>query len=95
MTILRLLNETSVSREAEEYFIEQIRVSQGFEQVTKLKKMFTDIDISSETMKEMLAKEKAEREALEENDEVLQSMGFDSSKDNFKPSVSALIPSKK
>lgn len=56
MTMYRLLNETSLSREAEEYFIEKIRESQGLEQVTRLKKMLTDIDLSIETMK-MLRKE--------------------------------------
>ena len=53
LTSWRLLNETSVSREAEEQMVEKIEISQGIEQVIRLKQMFSDIDLSEIFLKEM------------------------------------------
>ena len=49
LTSMRLINETSVSREAEEAMVEHLVCKYGREQVNRLKQMFVDIDLS-ETM---------------------------------------------
>lgn len=51
---LRLINETSYSREVEEHVIEKLVTKYGREQLTRLKQMFVDIDLSEGLLSKML-----------------------------------------
>ena len=54
LTAMRLINETSVSREAEEVMVERLVSKYGREQVNRLKQMFVDIDLSETMLSRML-----------------------------------------
>lgn len=45
---LRLLNKTSISREAEEMMLQKLKVECGLNTVNKMSQMFTDIQLSKE-----------------------------------------------
>ena len=54
LTAMRLINETSVSREAEEVMVERLVSKYGRDQLSRLKQMFVDIDLSETMLSRML-----------------------------------------
>ena len=65
LTAFRLINETSVSREAETLVLDKISGKYGLDQVSRLKQMFVDIDLSEEMLYRMLVWEKEESKCPE------------------------------
>jgi len=48
----RLLNKTSISREAEEIMLQKLKVECGLNTVNKMSQMFTDIQLSKDLQSE-------------------------------------------
>ena len=55
---LRLMNDTSASRELEEGLLAKLCVQDSFETISKIKQMFVDIDLSDDLSQEFVRREK-------------------------------------
>ena len=53
LSAFRLINEVSVSREAEETMLDMLKRKYGVEQVARLKQMLLDVDLSEQLIYEM------------------------------------------
>ena len=76
LTAFRLINETSVSREAETLFLDKISGKYGIDQVSRLKRMFVDIDLSEVMLYRMLIWENSNVECIESEDEEQKTTDF-------------------